>query len=323
MSPPSTGAKEPAGAQSSAPRPALDDIMIAMDVVDTLRHDRRIAERELDSDARRAALIDRLREIYEGQGIEVSDAVLAQGVRALEEDRFSYTAPDPTAWRTRLAHLYVTRWQWGKYVLGGLGAIVALAVINYAFITLPAQREAAAEARTLEALPKVLSDLSASVAAEAQVTGVAEDAEAIAMRGQNAIRLKDVAAARAARAELERLLARLRSDYEIRVVNRPGTLSGVWRIPEKNPETYNFYLIVEAIDPEGNVVERAVTNEETGRRETVRLWGQRVERDVLVDIEADKNDDGIVQAAIVARKTRGTLEPSWRIPVRDGAITRW
>jgi hypothetical protein len=60
-----------------------------MDVVDTLRHDQRLVERELSADASDEALIKRLREVYKGQGIEVPDRVLEEGVKALKEKRFS------------------------------------------------------------------------------------------------------------------------------------------------------------------------------------------------------------------------------------------
>ncbi|MFV0295026.1 MAG: DUF6384 family protein, partial [Hyphomicrobiaceae bacterium] len=43
---------------AAKPDRPLDDVMIAMDVVDTLRQDKRIVERELDDDARRTALIE-------------------------------------------------------------------------------------------------------------------------------------------------------------------------------------------------------------------------------------------------------------------------
>ena len=62
--------------------------MIAMDVVDTLRHDRLIVDRELNDAGRHDDLIKRLREIYKGQGIEVPDHILEEGVKALKEDRF-------------------------------------------------------------------------------------------------------------------------------------------------------------------------------------------------------------------------------------------
>jgi Family of unknown function (DUF6384) len=70
-------------AQTSAAAPKLDDLMLAMDVVDTLRHDQRLVERELSAASSDDAMIERLREVYKGQGIEVSDRILEEGVKAL------------------------------------------------------------------------------------------------------------------------------------------------------------------------------------------------------------------------------------------------
>ena len=102
--------------------------MVAMDVVDTIRHGHLIVERELDSAGRRKRLIDRLREIYRAQGIDVSDAALEAGVDALEEERFSYTPPPPGLSRS-LARLYVRRSQW----LRGLSIFAGLALASVAF----------------------------------------------------------------------------------------------------------------------------------------------------------------------------------------------
>ena len=48
-------------AQSDNPLP-LDEVMLAMDVVDTLRHRQDLALRELDAGAREAELIEKLRQ---------------------------------------------------------------------------------------------------------------------------------------------------------------------------------------------------------------------------------------------------------------------
>src|SRR3954462_3581516 len=93
--------------------PALDETMLAMDVVDTLRHADRLVERELEGDARRAALKQRLREVYAGQGIAGPDAILDQGVAALEQHRFTYTPTAPSLGRS-LATLWATRARWGR-----------------------------------------------------------------------------------------------------------------------------------------------------------------------------------------------------------------
>ena len=79
-----------ATATTTASRANLDDVMLAMDVVDTIRHRELIVERELNSGARRKELLERLKSLYAAQGLDVPDHVLAEGVAALEEDRFAY-----------------------------------------------------------------------------------------------------------------------------------------------------------------------------------------------------------------------------------------
>lgn len=120
-------------------KPPLDDLMLAMDVVDTLRHTDAIVKRELNSEDQDRALLRRLKEIYAGQGIEVPDAILAEGVAALREDRFTYSPPPPSLSRA-LARAYVNRGGWIK----GLGLVVLIAVVigaGYFFtVVMPEQR---------------------------------------------------------------------------------------------------------------------------------------------------------------------------------------
>ena len=112
----------------SAGTPPLDELMLAMDVVDTLRHERRLVEHELTAGDRDRHLIERLRAIYLSQGIVVSDDVLAQGVGALREDRFAYTAPAPGLGRS-LQVAYVTRARWRKYLLAAIAVGIAAAAV--------------------------------------------------------------------------------------------------------------------------------------------------------------------------------------------------
>jgi hypothetical protein len=165
---------------AAAPARPLDDIMIAMDVVDTLRHDKRILERELNDDARRAELIDRLRELYRSQGIEVPDSILEEGVRALEEKRFVYSPPDGSL-EVRLARLYVTRDRWKPWVLGM--AFLAFAALStwYLLYERPHAAEQAAITQELEQdLPKKLTTLSAQIAKESTSEAVVKEAREIA-----------------------------------------------------------------------------------------------------------------------------------------------
>src|SRR6056297_1226861 len=98
----------------AAPKPKpLDEVLLAMDVVDTLRHREKTLMRELDEVGRETELVERLKDIYHAQGIEVPEHVIKEGVQALKERRFAYTPPKPSL-SVRLAKLYVSRGRWGK-----------------------------------------------------------------------------------------------------------------------------------------------------------------------------------------------------------------
>lgn len=301
----------------------LDDVMLSMDVVDTIRQDQRIAEREIDDDTRRVQLIDHLREVYRGQGIDVPDRILEEGVRALEERRFVYEPPAPGISVT-LAKLYVARWRWGMWVGGGILAALLLWMSWQAFHVLPlARQEAAGRAELSQTLPRQLNTLFSTIDAETNAAAVEAKAKQLRDAGLAAAASGEAKPARDAATEMSALLDELRLAYDVKIVSRSGELSGFWRIPKANPSGRNYYLIVEAVDSVGRVLERPVTNEETGRRENVKKWAVRVPEATFDAIQADKRDDGIVQRAIIGAKARGELEPQWRLATLGGALTQW
>lgn len=124
----------------------LDEVMLAMDVVDTLRHEQQLVERELASDERDQALFEKVKRMYASQGLEVTDKIIAEGVAALREERFVYRPPPPrgTLW---LAKLYVNRKRLAK-IAGGLAAslVAVFLIYRFAFVAPEArQREKAAQ----------------------------------------------------------------------------------------------------------------------------------------------------------------------------------
>lgn len=293
----------------------LEDLMVAMDVVDTIRHRRLIVERELDAAGRRQRLIERLRDIYTAQGIEVSDAALEAGVDALEKERFAYAPASPGV-GTFFARLYVRRDRWLKAVLGIIAVALLVWLAWYVTITLPQQRvEAAMPARIEAAYDRVtaIADTEAGMARANELRSAAE----------RAVEAGDFGAAGQRVADLEALERELRLAYEIRIVSRPNEMSGVWRVPDVNPDARNFYLVVEAVDGNGNVIEREVRNEEDGRTYRVRKWGLRVDEATFEAVAADKRADGIVDDYVVGSKTAGRLEPNYRVPTSGATITEW
>ena len=140
---------------SATPAAELDDVMLAMDVVDTIRHQQLIVERELNSEQRREQLMAKLKSLYAAQGLDVPDHILAEGVAALEEDRFAYTPPN-SGLQTTLAHWYVNRSRWGKPLL----LVLALALVVFVAWQLLVVRPEAARAA---ALPTTLQSTYQSV----------------------------------------------------------------------------------------------------------------------------------------------------------------
>lgn len=376
---------EASSAAATAAPPALDDLMLAMDIVDTLRHDMRIAERELDDGKRRADMKKRLGEIYASQGISVPDDMLEEGVRALEQDRFTYKSR-ATGLQAGLARLYVKRgklglalgvlllagavgwagWYFGlerprlareaavaaELARGGERLAAALAEIT-TLTPSPALRARAealaadgraataagdqaalaraldglgaitAEAKQLAALPARIDTALAAIRAETVDDSALTSAAALEGEAKRALAAFDGTAASGAAGKLEALLALLRQSYEIRIVQADEVPSGVWRIPEVNPTARNYYLIVEAVGPDGAAIAMPVTSEESRKTSTVKRWGVRVGQDIFDAARRDKSDDGIIQNDRVAEKKRGMSAPEWAIPAPPGAITEW
>jgi hypothetical protein len=306
-----------------APAPALDETMLAMDVVDTLRHADRLVERELEGDARRAALKQRLREIYAGQGIAVPDTILDQGVAALEQHRFTYT-PTPPSFGRSLATLWVTRARWGRAVGFALAALVLAGGGWWFGVHVPAERTRIGEQQELkEGLPRALQAEYDRVLAATTLQGPRDRAARLLAEGRAAAGAGALGDARARLAGLQELQRNLAQEFQIRIVSRAGEQSGVWRVPQANPRARNFYLIVEALDRNGRPVEVPVTSEEDGTTARVSKWGLHVPEAEFERVRQEKMRSGLIGDPVVGQKRAGELEPRWSIPVTGGAILKW
>ena len=413
----------------------LDEVMLAMDVVDTLRHQQSLVERELASDERDEALVDKVKRIYASQGLEVTEEIIAEGVAALREDRFAYRPPPPkgSMW---LAKLYVNRSRWAKRAAVGAILVAAIFLIyRLAYVRPEARRQmrAAQDINTqisqqqdqisvakqrmenlnqslsnakskaaqhsevaaqgllaeagqqlagaqtkLQALDKLsvtpnldtdalsqkgnaikhrldqrkslVGEVNASLdKAEAALTGLSQltvlPQKLVSQRNNLLTETKEEAARRQAEklyadalaalhrgdlegalkgsAALQQLQEQVMREYEVRIVSRPGTPSGVWRQPPNRPGVRNYYLIVEAVTPKGERLSLPITSEEDGITKNVQQWGLRVNSAVFDRVRRDKMDDGIVQNNRLGVKERGYLNPQYLMSTTGGAITKW
>lgn len=319
---------------ASAPEPSvtaperevrpLDDVLLAMDVVDTLRHRERLVARELDAAGREAELIARLKEIYAAQGIEVPEHILRDGVKALEERRFVYEPPEPGI-MVRLARIYVSRDRWVKPLVAIVAALgIGWAAWQFGYVQPKERREAALVIELTETLPAEARRIRNLIADVSDEAAAVEKADALLASALLAAQQQEPKAARESLEALLMLRADLMTSYSVRVVYGPGEpYSGVFRIPEDVENARNFYLIVEAVDASGNLVEVPIDSEEDRRSARVTRWGQRVSEETFQRVGADKSDDQIIQNDILGRKPAGRITPIWDIDTPGGAILEW
>ncbi len=292
----------------------LEDLMAAMDVVDTLRHQQGIAERELDAESRRQRLLKRLQDMYQAQGIEVPERVLLEGIAALEEERFSYT-PVPPSWRTKLAHMWVGRKRWGRPI--GLLAVIGSVFFGVYFTT-----EILPRSQLRGSMPGDIAQQLDRIKTLSKNPAVTTQSQQIAERAKVALNSDDLEQAQTELSTLQDLSERLSQAYTIRVISRPQESSGVWRIPP-NGKARNYYLIVEAIDRNNKVLELSVVNEENNKTKRKKTWGLRVSEQTFHKIASDKRDDGIIQGNKVGVKKAGYLKPEFSVPTTGATITEW
>ena len=309
---PPTGVKP--GSMVEDPR-KLDDVMMAMDVVDTLRHRTRIVDMELNETAREEQLLARLKEIYGAQGIEVPDRILKDGVKALAEQRFVYKPPRDT-FSVRLAKAYVNRKKWLPQTVTAVGLLAAIAVGFQLLVFGPMTAE-------WQNMPTTISAELAEGQALAKDPVIDAQLASLAAEGQRAVANGDRDAARTQLKAMQGVNDQLAQEYDIRIVSRPDEDTGFWRQANDQPNAMNYYLVVEAVAPGGRVLKVPIRSVEAQTTESVSLWAQRVDKTTFDRVGAEKASNGMVVNDILGRKTRGELEPAFDTPVPGGAITQW
>lgn len=289
--------------------------MVAMDVVDTLRHREELVKRELDSEDRRSRLVKKLQDIYAAQGITVTEDILKEGVLALEEDRFSYKPPKKTL-AVRLARLYIKRGRFKKPLLF-FAIFLTISSCSHLF------NEVIPNYRFNTQVPQSIEQVYSDLAVSAKGDKAKQQADRLKAAALLAVDQGDRKSAESHLAQLKATLAQVNQTYDVYIVSRPNEPSGVYRIPDVNTLAKNYYLIVEAFDSSNKALTLSVLSEESGRTKNVYTWGLRVSQKTYNAVAADKKDDGIIQNRQIGRKVRGYLSPNYTIDTFGGMIYEW
>ncbi|MBA3518386.1 MAG: hypothetical protein H0T75_12255, partial [Rhizobiales bacterium] len=261
--------------------------------------------REIDEAGREADLMARLRAIYAGQGIQVSDAVLVQGIRALDESRFVYTPPEPNL-ATSLALLWVER---NRYLKAAAALVLLVAALAGAYYE--------TRVRPLRQTASALEAAHSEAVAEAAGPAGRERADRLLDAGAAALEESDTGAAAQALGDLRSLRASLQSEYELRIV------STAFKVPPTALHERIRYLIVEAVAPDGGILTLPVANGEAKAPQPVARWGIAVNPDVYLAVDQDLKADGRIDDAALGVKRRGEPDVEFLKPVLGKTITEW
>lgn len=126
--------------------------------------------------------------------------------------------------------------------------------------------------------------------------------------------------------DIKSLNSYYKSPAKFIIGNNRDTKSGVERT-ENNLGVKRHYLIVQAVDPTGKVLDRFVTNIETGKYEKVSTFGMGVTNETFQAIKKDKIANGVITNNILAEKESNSINPiiseSFKGQTNTSFITSW
>lgn len=175
---------------------------------------------------------------------------------------------------------------------------------------------AAADAEKFVNLAPAAPGILAAIRDVAKEPSVVEQAVELHQDAERYLAEGDLSGLERSVGEMRRLENFLRQEVSISIAG------GVWRYQNDNPNVRNYYLRVVSKTSDGRDFQYQITNEETGRVETVSEWAERVPKETYDRVAADKTDNGIIDDDVFALKERGYLTPKRSYP-NLGQITRW
>lgn len=270
----------------------------------------------------REATIREIQLMYEELGDLVDSRTIERALDEYLSQRYAFRPATPGLGRS-LALLYIRRGRVARRVLLPAAALATVAWGGFQVAEMAERRSIEREAEARVATQRWLVSLEADVARlHAAVVEAATEDEAL----QRATALQAAAATQLAAGDAdglgetagryEDLHTLVAAECEIVVTG------GVWRYSNDDPDIRNHYLLVQALDSNGQPVPFPIRSEETGATRTVSTWGERVPKDVYDRVGADKQDNGIIDDEEFGFKPRGFITADRRYP-DVGQITEW
>ena len=170
-------------------------------------------------------------------------------------------------------------------------------------------------------------DLYGNIRATAKEEEASQRGEALYREAKQIALSADIPRLSQTVSQLQNLSNILNQEYTLKVVSRSGVKSGIDRYytDESGKRASGYYLIVEAVDSKGSILQMDIRNEEDGKTQRVTVWGERISQEVYEMVKRDKLDNGIINNNVVGKKSIGYLSEGITMQgvTKQGQITRW
>ena len=305
----------------------IEDLMRIMDVATALRKERETASQQLDLESTKENLRKRLLAAAEVVGDNVTEAEVDV---AIEQYFSRLHAFEPPRWSfgVFLAHLYIRR----KWVLG-VGVPVLLTALVGTWLLFSASSPWSSENRRNSTVLQVAERVHHrrdTIYALTSDSDTLADVDSILAEATTHQKHGDAPALRKLAARLEAIESVLSEEYTVYLVAKGQTGTQRHFTDAAGRRLSGNYLIVEAKNSRGELVECPILNAETRQTLRVKRWAERVPEEVYERIRRDKEVDGILDEIVFSAKRRGQpreeiiIKGSDGKPIeRAGQITQW
>lgn len=310
---------------------SVPEMLRIMDVATALRQDRELVEEQLNVEALKERLKERMLEAAKVTGESVTPEEVDAAIRQYYSGLYSFREPKPSL-SVALAHLWVRRFA----IFWTAWASLAVVAIGWWLFLSPSAplSSRGRNHRRVEDLAAAIDRTGRDVRELAADEAVAPEVDRLAAEAEVHRKRDDAEGLEAVRKNLADLEKRLGEAYTVGVVsgaNRKSAVDRYYRDPGRDSRRIaGYYLIVEARAPDGTVLTRRIHDDQDDSYKDVATWAERVPEAVFERLKQDKRKNGTLNETAFAVKRKGYPEEEITMPGPDGKplarlgrITKW
>lgn len=112
-------------------------------------------------------------------------------------------------------------------------------------------------------------------------------------------------------------------DVRYQIIDRDGEKAGFRRMKDKNPDTTQWFLVIEAVDARGKAIPMPVMSMDTGEVKVVTKWAIQVPEKDFMKFSDEKKKTGEIANTVIGTAPSNQTEPKWSVKLTGNMLTEW